>query len=248
MPNDAGPVPGEGVITVPKPQRQKVHYTITEALLPENMGVEHAGEFYVAKAEGTVWFVASNGAVVSLTDLLLNAKPVAPPRHGKDGIDGKDGRDGVSIKGDKGDRGSRGDTGPAGAAGNDGRAGRDAEPCQCVNIDGDRRLSNIETRFAELQNIITTVAGKSDAATQTALAMIDSRIAEAKRAVADLGNKQTAFATARSVEDANATVTGLQQQVNDLKRTVAALLSASKRDADYVAYLQEKVRSKTCRT
>ena len=57
----------------------------------------------------------------------------------------------------------------------------------------------------------------------------------------ELSNRELSYATARSVEDANATVTGLQQQVNDVKQTVAALLSASKRDAEYVAFLKSKV-------
>src|SRR5712691_5503678 len=86
---------------MPKPSRQKVTYTMTEELLPEMLSADRAGEFFVARAEQTVWFVASNGAVVSLTDLLQNAKPVAPPRAGRDGIDG--------LPGAKGDRGERGE-------------------------------------------------------------------------------------------------------------------------------------------
>ena len=109
---------------MPKPNRQKVNYTLSEELLPE-FHPHHAGEFFVAKAEGTVWYVCPNGAMVSLTDLLQNAKPVAPPRHGRDGKDGKDGN-----KGERGPRGDKGDTGepskipgPAGPPGPAGEKG-----------------------------------------------------------------------------------------------------------------------------
>jgi hypothetical protein len=118
-----------------------VHYTLTEAVLPEMMP-EHIGEFYVAKAEGTVWFVASNGAVVSLTDLLLNAKPVAPPRHGVDGKDGK------SVLGPRGQKGEKGDsivgaTGPKGETivgpkGDRGEKGDKGDPSTVPGPKGDK--------------------------------------------------------------------------------------------------------------
>lgn len=101
---------------MPTPQRQKLHFTLSEDMLPE-VSTEHAGEFYVARAQGTVWFVASNGALVSLTDLLANAKPVAPPRAGKDGTDGKDGA--------KGERGAHGESGRDGVDGKPGKNGSD---------------------------------------------------------------------------------------------------------------------------
>jgi hypothetical protein len=86
---------------MPKPERQKVHYVLSEDLLPE-MVTEHAGSFWIAKAQATVWFCASNGAMVSLSDLLLRGTPIAPPRHGRDGADGA--------------QGPKGETGPAGQA------------------------------------------------------------------------------------------------------------------------------------
>lgn len=50
-----------------KRQRSKIHLTICEHLIPEQ-GV--GGEFWIAKAEQTVWYTTSAGIVVNLSDVL----------------------------------------------------------------------------------------------------------------------------------------------------------------------------------
>jgi hypothetical protein len=110
-----------------KRQKNKLHSTITEHLLPE-IGV--AGDVYFARAEGTVWLATKSGLVVSLSDVLNSVPAHTPPRAGRDG------KDGVSIKGDKGDAGRDGKdgingrdaVGHVGATGPQGRAGKD---CEC---------------------------------------------------------------------------------------------------------------------
>ena len=110
-------------------KRQKLHYAIHEASIPEQLGAEHFAEFWVAKDTGQIYFCARNGTMVNLNELLLNAQPVAPPRHGRDG------KDGVSIKGD---RGERGPAGRDGAAGRDGVNAVGKTGLQGASIKGDK--------------------------------------------------------------------------------------------------------------
>jgi hypothetical protein len=95
--------------------RPKYHISITENALPENMGTNHFGEFWLARDSGQVYFVSANGVLVNLSEIFLSAKPVCPPRHGRDGKDGIIGPRGVTgadskVPGPKGDKGEKGDT------------------------------------------------------------------------------------------------------------------------------------------
>ena len=101
-------------------KRVKLHNVMTESALPENMGADHAGEFWIAKAEQSVWFTAKNGTMVSLSDFLLNAEPVAPPRHGRDGKDAE-----PAPKGERGERGLPGKDAAPAPKGERGLPGRD---------------------------------------------------------------------------------------------------------------------------
>jgi hypothetical protein len=137
-----------------------VQYALCESALPENMGADHFGEFYIAKAEQSVWFVAKNGTVVSLCDFLLNAEPVAPPRHGRDGKDaepapkgergpagiGRDGRDGEDSKipGPPG-RDGFSIVGPAG------RDGRDAPSIDELLAASRHDMARLRAEYAEIK-------------------------------------------------------------------------------------------------
>jgi uncharacterized coiled-coil protein SlyX len=217
---------------------------MTEELLPE-FAPQHIGEFYVCKAEGTVWYVAANAAMVSLSDLLANAKPIAPPRVGLQGEPGKDaapGRDGKH-----GRDGVDGTPGGAGASivGPAGRDGRDGKDCVCKNVDADNRLSNIETRFANLQAVITHVSGKSDAASAATLALLEVRTATAQRTIAELNAKQSNFATARSVEETRFDVTALRAECARLAATVQALTDYNKHAGEYIEWLRERAAQRS---
>jgi len=113
-------------------RKSKIHFTLTENALPENMGADAFGEIYIARDTQTVWFVTRSGVVVNLHELLLNSTPVAPPRHG---TNGKDGAPGIGERGPAGRDGAPGlhgrngehstVPGPQGMAGRDGRDGKD---------------------------------------------------------------------------------------------------------------------------
>jgi hypothetical protein len=131
-----------------------MHPTINEACIPEQ---GTPGDFWLARAEQTVWYVASNGITVSLTELLQNSKPIAPPRHGIDGAagavgakgepgksgapgrDGKDGRDGVGYPG---------------ATGLPGRPGKD---CTCRTVDVEQRIGRVAQNLAETRGVLETL-------------------------------------------------------------------------------------------
>jgi hypothetical protein len=170
-------------------KRTKLHYTLCESALPENMGADHFGEFYIAKAEQSVWFVARNGTVVSLSDFLLNAVPVAPPRRGKDGKDAepapkgergpvgpagkdappaKDGRDAVGIQG------------PQGIPGSSGCNGKDAP--QRVEFDNLLRENKaLHSEFASLRqdfNTLSLALTSQNQKTSDYLAFLRQRVAQ----------------------------------------------------------------------
>ncbi len=50
-----------------KRQKSKIHLIINEHCIPEQ-GV--AGDFWIAKAEQTVWYTTNSGIVVNLSDVL----------------------------------------------------------------------------------------------------------------------------------------------------------------------------------
>jgi hypothetical protein len=170
-------------------KRVKLHYTLCESVLPENMGADHAGEFWIAKAEQSVWFVAKNGAVVSISDFLLNAELVAPPRHGRDGRDAE-----PAPKGERGERGPAGKdaqpakdgrdgvgiVGPQGIPGSSGRDGRDAP--QRVEFDNLLRdFKALRAEFTALsQDFYTLSLAFTSASNKTSdyLAFLEKRAAD----------------------------------------------------------------------
>jgi len=223
-------------------QKNKLRSVVNEFLIPET---GTPGDVYFAKAEGTCWIVTASGIVVSLSDILHSTLPHTPPRIGPKGDAGANGTPGRD--GNHGKNGVDGSPGSAGASivGPAGRDGRDGKDCVCKNVDADNRLSNIETRFSDLQNIIVRVAGQSDAASAAMLALLQSGTADAQRAVAELNAKQSSFATTRSVEEANAENGALKQQVRSLAVTVQGLIDYNKHAGEYVEWLRERAAQRS---
>ena len=44
-------------------KRVKLHYSLCESAIPENLGADRAGEFWIARDTQSVWFVASDGTL-----------------------------------------------------------------------------------------------------------------------------------------------------------------------------------------
>ncbi len=223
------------------PRKEKVKHVLCESVIPET--APH-GSVFIAKDTQAVYWAAADGVVMNLTDVLNSVPAHTPPRHGRDGKDGvcicKNGADGKTIFGPKGERGEPG-VGIQGAAGRDGRDGKD---CQCVNVDADGRLSRIESQVAELRNIITNVANKSDAASAATLALLEARLADARRAIEQLSGKQTAFATAHKVEEQSAAISFLKNTVAEIQFKLNALLDANKKGQEYIKFLQAKTAAR----
>jgi hypothetical protein len=179
---------------MPKPNRQKVHYVLTEDLLPEVMG-DHIGEFYVARAEGTIWYVSGSGAVVSLIDLLRDAKPVAPPRHGKDGafvigprgIEGKDGHDGRDGRDGKDGIGYAGPQGPPGRPGKD---------CECKTAIAEQHIVRLTQKLAESSDTLAAVRAEF-ADLKMQIAAVRSMMTKSKEYIEFLTAKNAAKLAAR---------------------------------------------------
>jgi len=176
---------------MPDPRRQKVRYTISEQFLPEKTNAAEFGTFFIAKAEQTVWFVCSDGSLVSLSE-LLKGNAVGVPRAGKDGIDGAQGSKGE--RGATGATGASGATGATGAAGRDGTNGRDGRDCVCKTVEQVEPRLNAAEKLAEQHSAELILQAK---------------------------------------------------QIAELRQIADGLLSASKRDSEYLAWLQERVRQKT---
>jgi hypothetical protein len=226
-------------------KRVKLHYSLCESAIPENLGAAHAGEFWIARDQNSVWFVASDGTVVSLSDFLLNAKPVAPPRHGKDGKDGispppaHDGRaglrgpaghDGISIKGDKGDRGEPG------------RPGRDAEPCVC--FDATQRMGRIEARLDMLESLCARVANNSVSTSQATVEILQRSISDANASVESLKRTNVQFADSRSVSELASIVKLLRGRLYAQQQTIDGLMAANRKGSEYIAWLQERQKAR----
>jgi hypothetical protein len=175
-------------------KRVKLHYVLCESALPENVGADHFGEFYICKAESSVWFAAKNGAVVSISDFLLTATPVAPPRHGRDGVDaapavkgergpvgiGRDGRDGKDAVGIAGKNGVNGRDGRDGCAGPDSAA---------VLAEARAEISAMHSKFAALRadfDLLSHAFTSASEKTSDYLEFLKSRVA-ARRAAIEAG-------------------------------------------------------------
>jgi len=129
------------------------------------------------------------------------------------------------LKGDAGRDGINGADGAAGIKGDKGEPGRDGvnpPACKCAAAEVTARLDAVEKRVSKVRD------GK------------DSTAAGPQGPKGDRGSKG---------EDANTEaltvlVKTLRAEVADLKQTVAALVSKSERDAEYVQYLREKVAAR----
>jgi len=184
---------------MPKP-RQKFQFVITENVLPEIVGEDHAGEFWFAKDSKQVYFIARNGATINLSELLLNSLPVAPARHGKDGVDGAPG-----VKGEKGSQGLAGRDGAGkdgvNATGIQGPQGRPGKDCVCRTELAEQRVAGIETSLrdaraetislkAQLTTLGATVQGLLDVNKRTGEYIEWLRQRTAARIAAAQGAKQ----------------------------------------------------------
>ena len=199
-------------------RKQKVKMVLTENVLPEQA---EFGTVFVCKDTQQVWITALNGDVLNLSD-VLEGKTAAVRQVGPRGPKGED----STVRGPQGERGY---------PGRDGKDGKDSVVAGPAGPRGEKGDTVAGPKGERAQN------GKDGRDGVDGKDGQDGKNGKDSTMPGPAG-RDGKDSTVPGPQGDDADITALSTQVAALQATVNALLDMNKKGADYISYLQEKVK------